>query len=175
MSSARDNSLKQWVFDATDGAARLLKFRSGHAAPPTVVRHYGAGKLLLSAGELRQAAGAAAAGPDQLLLSHAAASSLRPCSVLDSSPCTRTPLVPTPKRADTTVHAESPLFLVVAAGEDRAFRAFSTIQDAQSRELSQHHTARRAKKLKIEERELKLEPVVALDACDVSGHGLYLV
>ena len=53
-------------------------------------------------------------------------------------------------------------------GQDRAFRAFSTIQDAQSRELSQHHTARRAKRLKIEERELKLATVVALDACDVS-------
>lgn len=69
-----------------------------------------------------------------------------------------------------------PCFLVVVvAGEDRAFRAFSTIQDAQSRELSQHHTARRAKKLKIEERELKLEPVVALDACDVSGQDPWLI
>ena len=55
------------------------------------------------------------------------------------------------------------------AGQDRAFRAFSTIQDAQSRELSQHHTARRAKRLKIEEKELKLAPVLALDACDVSA------
>ena len=103
MSSARDNSLKHWVFDAADGAARLLRFRSGHAAPPAVVRHYGAGRLLLS------------------------------------------------------------------AGQDRAFRAFSTIQDAQSRELSQHHTKRRAKKLKIEEAELKLTPVLALDTCDVSA------
>ena len=50
MSAARDNSLKHWVFDGVDGAARLLRFRSGHAAPPTVVRHYGAGRLLLSAG-----------------------------------------------------------------------------------------------------------------------------
>lgn len=58
--------------------------------------------------------------------------------------------------------------LPTAAGQDRAFRAFSTIQDAQSRELSQHHTARRAKRLKIEEKELKLAPVLALDACDVS-------
>lgn len=105
MSCARDNSLKQWVFDGVDGSARLLRFRSGHAAPPTVVRHYGSGRLLLS------------------------------------------------------------------AGQDRAFRAFSTIQDQQSRELSQHHTQRRAKRLKIEERELKLAPVLALDACDVSaGH-----
>lgn len=55
-----------------------------------------------------------------------------------------------------------------AAGQDRAFRAFSTIQDAQSRELSQHHTQARAKRLKIEEAELKLPPVLALDACDVS-------
>lgn len=101
MTSGRDNAVKQWVFDATDGAARLLKFRSGHAAPPTIVRHYGSGRLLLS------------------------------------------------------------------AGQDRAFRAFSTIQDAQSRELSQHHTARRAKRLRIEEAELKLSPVLALDTCDV--------
>lgn len=50
MSSGRDNSLKQWVFDGVDGQARLLRFRSGHAAPPTVVRHYGSGRLLLSAG-----------------------------------------------------------------------------------------------------------------------------
>lgn len=57
MSSARDNSLKQWVFDGVDGSARLLKFRSGHAAPPTVVRHYGAGKLLLSAGGCRHGSG----------------------------------------------------------------------------------------------------------------------
>lgn len=56
-----------------------------------------------------------------------------------------------------------------AAGQDRAFRAFSTWVDAQSRELSQHHTARRAKRLKIEEQELKLAPVLALDACDVSA------
>ena len=53
MSAGRDNSLKQWVFDSVDGAARLLRFRSGHAAPPTVVRHYGSGRLLLSAGALR--------------------------------------------------------------------------------------------------------------------------
>ena len=47
----QDNALKQWVFDATDGSARLLRFRSGHAAPPTCLAHYGeAGTRLLSAG-----------------------------------------------------------------------------------------------------------------------------
>lgn len=56
---------------------------------------------------------------------------------------------------------------LLSAGQDRAFRVFSTIQDQQSRELSQHHTARRAKKLKIREEELKLPRVVAMDACDV--------
>lgn len=50
MSSAADNSLKQWLFDATDGTARLLRFRSGHSAPPAVVSHYGEGMRLLSAG-----------------------------------------------------------------------------------------------------------------------------
>ena len=52
MSAGADNALKQWLFDAGDGAARLLRFRSGHAAPPAVVRFYGdAGTRLLSAGD----------------------------------------------------------------------------------------------------------------------------
>ncbi len=39
------------MFDAADGTARLLRFRSGHAAPPAVVRYYGdSGTRLLSAG-----------------------------------------------------------------------------------------------------------------------------
>lgn len=101
MSSGTDNSLKQWLFDDAAGTARLLKFRSGHAAPPSLVRYYADGRRLLS------------------------------------------------------------------AGHDRAFRVFSTIQDQQSRELSQNHTARRAKKLKIEEAELKLGRVVGVDACEV--------
>ena len=49
----QDNALKQWVFDAMDGSARLLRFRSGHAAPPTCLTHYGeAGTRLLSAGKI---------------------------------------------------------------------------------------------------------------------------
>ena len=49
--AVQDNALKQWVFDALDGSARLLRFRSGHAAPPTCLTHYGeAGTRLLSAG-----------------------------------------------------------------------------------------------------------------------------
>jgi U3 small nucleolar RNA-associated protein 21 len=52
MSSAADNSVKQWLFDSPDGSARLLRHRSGHSAPPTVVRYYGDGNRLLSAGAL---------------------------------------------------------------------------------------------------------------------------
>jgi len=44
---------------------------------------------------------------------------------------------------------------------------FSVIQDQQSRELSQGHVAKRAKKLKIEQSELKLPPVVDMAACQV--------
>eukprot|EP00983_Pelagomonas_calceolata_P121697 1160824-Pelagomonas_calceolata.AAC.13 len=40
---------------------------------------------------------------------------------------------------------------LLAAGSDRAFRVFSTIQDQQSRELSQKHVGRKAKKLKVRE------------------------
>ena len=102
MSSGGDNSVKQWIFDADDGTARLLRFRSGHAAPPVVVRFYGeSGTRFLS------------------------------------------------------------------AGADRAFRVFSTIQDQQSRELSQRNVAHRAKKLRIAEEELKLPPVVGVASCQL--------
>ncbi len=62
LSGGADNALKQWLFDAPDGAARLLRFRSGHAAPPAVVRFYGeAGTRLLSAGAARGGPGGRAA------------------------------------------------------------------------------------------------------------------
>ena len=51
MSGAADNSLKQWLFDSADGTARLLRFRSGHSAPPTCLKFYGTGNKLLSAGK----------------------------------------------------------------------------------------------------------------------------
>ena len=41
MSAGADNAVKHWVFDSAEPAARLLRFRSGHAAPPTSVVHYG--------------------------------------------------------------------------------------------------------------------------------------
>lgn len=44
---------------------------------------------------------------------------------------------------------------------------FSVIQDQQSSELSQGHIASRAKRLKVEQQELKLPRVTALDACQV--------
>jgi len=44
---------------------------------------------------------------------------------------------------------------------------FSTIQDQQSSELSQGHIARRAKRLKVDQQELKLPRVTALDASQV--------
>ena len=54
ISSGVDNAVREWIFDEADGSARLLKFRSGHAAPPTIVRFYGgSGHDLLSAGDDR--------------------------------------------------------------------------------------------------------------------------
>lgn len=101
MSSAADNSLKMWIFDSNDGDARLLRFRSGHSAPPRCIRFYGNGKCILS------------------------------------------------------------------AGQDRAFRLFSVIQDQQSRELSQRHVAKRAKRLRVKEEEIKLKPVVTFDCAEI--------
>nr|BAD37438.1 putative beta transducin [Oryza sativa Japonica Group] len=101
MSSASDNSIKMWIFDTNDGDARLLRFRSGHSAPPRCIRFYGNGKCILS------------------------------------------------------------------AGQDRAFRLFSVVQDQQSRELSQRHVSKRAKKLGLKEEEIKLKPVIAFDCAEI--------
>lgn len=45
---------------------------------------------------------------------------------------------------------------------------FSTIQDQQSRELSQKNVKARAKKSRVSENEIKLPRVVQLAACEVS-------
>ncbi|KAI0054018.1 Utp21-domain-containing protein [Auriscalpium vulgare] len=50
VSSGEDNSVKQWLFDSPTASPRLLKFRSGHHAPPHLIRYYGEdGKQLLTA------------------------------------------------------------------------------------------------------------------------------
>ncbi|XLS58723.1 hypothetical protein HN51_008478 [Arachis hypogaea] len=56
---------------------------------------------------------------------------------------------------------------ILSAGQDRAFRLFSVVQDQQSRELSQHNVSRRAKKLKVKEEEIKLKPVIAFDCAEI--------
>lgn len=38
VTSSPDNTLKLWIFDLADGAGRLLRYREGHAEPPTVIR-----------------------------------------------------------------------------------------------------------------------------------------
>ncbi|KAF9597469.1 hypothetical protein IFM89_018915 [Coptis chinensis] len=101
MSSSADNSIKMWIFDTSDGDPRLLRFRSGHSAPPNCIRFYANGRHILS------------------------------------------------------------------AGQDRAFRLFSVIQDQQSRELSQRHVSKRAKRLRMKEEEIKLKPVVSFDFAEI--------
>ncbi|KAH7889440.1 Utp21 specific WD40 associated putative domain-containing protein [Phlebopus sp. FC_14] len=50
ITSGEDNNVKQWLFDSPAAAPRLLKFRSGHQAPPHLIRYYGEdGKQLLTA------------------------------------------------------------------------------------------------------------------------------
>ncbi|KAF7806839.1 WD repeat-containing protein 36 [Senna tora] len=56
---------------------------------------------------------------------------------------------------------------ILSAGQDRAFRLFSVIQDQQSRELSQRHVSKRAKKLMVKEEEIKLKPVIAFDCAEI--------
>lgn len=56
---------------------------------------------------------------------------------------------------------------ILSAGQDKSFRVFSTIQDQQSRELSQGHVQKRARKAHMKEEELKLPPVIAFDAVEI--------
>ncbi|KAB0802314.1 hypothetical protein PPYR_04500 [Photinus pyralis] len=50
VTSSCDNTLKLWIFDMTDGGARLLRIREGHSAPPSFIRFHGSnGHNILSA------------------------------------------------------------------------------------------------------------------------------
>ncbi|KAJ8472717.1 hypothetical protein ONZ45_g16551 [Pleurotus djamor] len=50
VTSGEDNSVKQWLFDSPTAVPRVLKSRSGHQAPPHLIRYYGDdGKQLLTA------------------------------------------------------------------------------------------------------------------------------
>ncbi len=51
VTSSSDNSIKVWIFDMSDGSARLLRQRHGHSLPPRRIRFHGeSGENLLSAG-----------------------------------------------------------------------------------------------------------------------------
>jgi WD40 repeat protein len=47
--SGGDNAIKVWIFDQSDGSARLLRSRAGHSAPPQKIRFYSTSSLILSA------------------------------------------------------------------------------------------------------------------------------
>ncbi|KAG5882141.1 hypothetical protein JTB14_005970 [Gonioctena quinquepunctata] len=42
LTSSPDNTLKLWIFDKTDGGARLLRIREGHSTAPSYIRFHGA-------------------------------------------------------------------------------------------------------------------------------------
>ena len=51
VTSSADNSVRVWIFDMSDGSARLLRQRSGHSLPPTRIRfHDQRGQHVLSSG-----------------------------------------------------------------------------------------------------------------------------
>lgn len=51
LTSGTDNALHIWIFDQTDGGARLLKSRSGHSQPPVKIRFCGTSSNILSGGQ----------------------------------------------------------------------------------------------------------------------------
>uniref|UniRef100_A0A8D0HH66 WD repeat domain 36 n=1 Tax=Sphenodon punctatus TaxID=8508 RepID=A0A8D0HH66_SPHPU len=54
ITNGADNAIRVWIFDGPGGAGRLLRYRMGHSAPPTKIRHHGQnGEQILSAGQDR--------------------------------------------------------------------------------------------------------------------------
>ncbi|XP_040277548.1 WD repeat-containing protein 36 isoform X1 [Bufo bufo] len=52
ITNGADNAIRVWMFDGPGGQGRLLRFRLGHSAPPTFIRHHGQdGQHILSAGQ----------------------------------------------------------------------------------------------------------------------------
>lgn len=51
VTSSNDNSVKLWIFDMSDGSARLLRQRHGHSQPSTKISFHGLNGLdILSSG-----------------------------------------------------------------------------------------------------------------------------
>ncbi|TSL28217.1 WD repeat-containing protein 36 [Bagarius yarrelli] len=52
LTNGADNAIRVWIFDVAGGEGRLLRFRMGHSAPPTKIKHYDqSGQHILSAGQ----------------------------------------------------------------------------------------------------------------------------
>ncbi|KAL1706877.1 Utp21 specific WD40 associated putative domain-containing protein [Schizophyllum commune] len=134
ISAGEDNSVKQWLFDApsasprlfdaSTAAPRLLKSRTGHRAPPTLVRFYGEdGKQVLTA------------GPDRALRLTSLVRESRGCEMsqgrgtMGTHPSSTTPkpkLAPITSLASSTAHAKDWDDVVTAHAGDRFARTWST-------------------------------------------------
>ncbi|GAA6078337.1 WD repeat-containing protein 36, partial [Tachysurus ichikawai] len=52
LTNGADNAIRVWIFDVAGGEGRLLRFRMGHSAPPTKIKHYDqSGQHILSASQ----------------------------------------------------------------------------------------------------------------------------
>ncbi|KAI4517151.1 WD40 repeat-like protein [Schizophyllum commune Loenen D] len=134
ISGGEDNSVKQWLFDAPSASPRLfdaptssprlLKSRTGHRAPPTLVRFYGEdGKQVLTA------------GPDRALRLTSLVRESRGCEMsqgrgtMGTHPSSTTPkpkLAPITSLASSTAHAKDWDDVVTAHAGDRFARTWST-------------------------------------------------
>ncbi|KAL1739986.1 quinon protein alcohol dehydrogenase-like superfamily, partial [Schizophyllum fasciatum] len=126
VSAGEDNAVQQWLFDAPHAAPRLLKGRSGHRAPPTIVRFYGEdGKQVLTA------------GPDRALRLTSLVRESRACELSQgkgtmahgkhatahAAPAKLAPII---SMASSTAHAKDWDDLVTAHAGDRYARTWST-------------------------------------------------
>jgi U3 small nucleolar RNA-associated protein 21 len=135
VSSGADNSLKEWIFDETDGSARLLKARAGHARPPTKCKFYEAGQTALASGSLTTAGCAFF----YLFLREWNNNSLFSLFLLSLSHLSLCRL-------------------------DGSLRYFSVIRDQHSGELSQGHLEKKSKRKHVALDALRLAPIVDFDS-----------
>lgn len=68
ISAGADNAIRIWSVDRLDGSLRLLRSRSGHIAPPRIIRYYGGSSVTeLSSGADARVCEIASAGADRTL------------------------------------------------------------------------------------------------------------
>lgn len=86
LTAGADNALHVWQVDKLDGIPRVLRSRTGHQAPPRLIRYYGGASVTsLSSGASATACEMASAGSDRALRSFHTALAQQNCELSQGS------------------------------------------------------------------------------------------